>query len=222
MESEHHDYKDSASLTAWVRYLIYAQVLVAVISIASNQMEYRLLSDFQAGVYASQVDAIAAGEASDQRQSVVAIVYLLVFIVSGVFILMWIYRANYNARQLGAEGMKFSPVWSVGWYFVPIATLWKPYQAMKEIWRTSHAPTDWQDASATALLPLWWFFWLASNALGQAAFRMSFRAEEIVELMDVNRVYLASDVFDIGLAFTMLALVNGIYRAQMAHARVGT
>jgi hypothetical protein len=53
--------------------------------------------------------AIADGETNDQRQQLISLAYIIVFIISGFLILKWIYRANYNARQLGASGMKFTP-----------------------------------------------------------------------------------------------------------------
>jgi hypothetical protein len=93
---------------------------------------------------------------------------------------------------------------------------------MKEIWRASHRPTDWQNAPTSALLSWWWLLWVVSNALGQAVFRMSLRAEGIDELKTVNRLYLASDAIDIVLALVTLALVNAIYRAQMGHVRAGS
>jgi len=220
MAVEHSGLVDSTKLTNWVRYLLYAQVAVAAASIVSGEMEYRLLTDFELGRYATEADAVAAGEASDLRQQALAVIYLSVYIVSGILILMWIYRANYNARQLGANGMTFTPAWSVGWYFIPVATLWKPYQAMKEIWCASHQPADWRNAPTSALLPWWWFLWLVSNVLGQAIFRMALRAEEIDELMTVNRVYLASDVVEIVLAFVTLALIKAIHSAQMSHVQV--
>ena len=145
-------FKKSDTLTKWVKYFLYIQIAVAAISMASNFLEYQLLSDYQNGVYTSQEKAVADGEANDQRQQLIAIAYLVVFIVSGFLILKWIYRANYNARQLGASGMKFTPGWSVGWYFIPIFTLWKPYQAMKEIWKASHAPNDWTNAATSSIL----------------------------------------------------------------------
>lgn len=39
----------------------------------------------------------------------------------------WTLRANHNARQLGASGMRFAPEWAAGWYFVPPGLFWKPY-----------------------------------------------------------------------------------------------
>lgn len=219
MNQQTTSFIDSDTLTTWVRWLLYAQILVAVISMFSGYMEYQLLSDFENGVYSSQERAMAAGEASDQRQQLIALVYLAIFILSAIVILKWIYRAGHNARAIGAEGMKISPGWAVGWYFIPIATLWKPYQAMKEIWQASHSPTDWEKRDSGPFLAIWWVLWIVSNGLGQALFRMSMRAEEISELKNLNLWYQASEVISILLALIFLQIVNSIYIAQMQHAK---
>ena len=222
MNQKQEGFKNSENLTNWVRYFLYIQIVIALISVLSGYMEYQLLTDYQNGIYTSQEKAIADGEANDKRQAMIGLLYLVVYIVSGFLILKWIYRANYNARQLGAKEMTFTPGWSVGWYFVPIFTLWKPYQAMKEIWKTSHFPNDWKNVSTSSILPVWWFLWLTNNFLGQVVFRMSLRAEEIDELMNVNIVYQISDIVSIPLALVTLALVNSIYKVQMSHAGINS
>lgn len=218
MSQEDKVFINSESLTKWVKWFLYIQIAVAIISLISGNMEYQLLNAYENGVYTSQEQAIADGEANDARQGIIGMVYLVVFIISGIMILKWIYRANYNARQLGAKDMKFTPGWSVGWYFIPIFTLWKPYQAMKEIWKASSNPDNWSEVKASSILPWWWFFWLVNNFLGQAVMRMSLRAEEIPELKAANLVYQASDVVSIVLALVTMALINGIYQAQVSHA----
>jgi len=196
--------------------MLYAQIVVAVIAIGSNFLEYQLLSDYQNGVYTSQELAVADGEASDQRQGSVALAYIAVFIISGFLILRWIHRSNYNARQLGAEEMEFTPGWSIGYYFIPILMFWKPYQAMKEIWKASHNPSNWQSENVSSLLGVWWFLWIVTNMLGQALFRMSNCAEELPELMNLNLVSQASEILSIPLAFVTLSIVNKIYKAQIS------
>ncbi len=208
-------FKKSDTLTKWVKYFLYIQIAVAAISMASNFMEYQLLFDYQNGVYTSQEKAVADDEANDQQQQLIAIAYIVVFLVSGFLILKWIYRANYNARQLGASGMKFTPGWSVGWYFIPIFALWKPYQAMKEIWKASHAPNDWTNAATSSVLGWWWFFWIVSNGIAGASFSMRARAEELNELMTLNVVNQASELFSIPSAIITLTLINRIYLAQL-------
>lgn len=195
--------------------MLYAQIIVAVISLVSGNLEYQLLSDYQNGVYTSQEQAIADGEASDKRQNLIANIYLVVFVISGFLILRWIHRANYNARQLGAENMQFSPGWSIGHYFIPILAFWKPYQAMKEIWKASKAPSDWKSQQASNILLLWWALWLVSNFLGQVIFRLSKKAEGLQELINLNIIYQVSDVIDIALALVFMVIVKHIYSFQL-------
>lgn len=78
---------DPTTLTQWVKRLIYVQMLVAVVSIVSGNMEYQLLQNYENGVYSSQEQAVADGEANDRRQQVIAVLYMIVFVISGVLIL---------------------------------------------------------------------------------------------------------------------------------------
>ena len=48
-----------------------------------------------------------------------AIVQLLTWLVSLSLFLIWFYRANANARAMGAEDLMGSPGLSVGWFFIP-------------------------------------------------------------------------------------------------------
>ena len=137
-------FKDPTDLTKWVRGLLCANIVIAVVALFSGTLELQLLTDLKEGVHASESQALAAAEASDARQQLVGVFQIVIFVVSGILILMWKYRANFNAHQLGGTRMEFTPGWSIGWYFIPFSNLWKPYQAMKEIWKASRNPEDWQ------------------------------------------------------------------------------
>jgi hypothetical protein len=91
-------------------------------------------------------------------------------VVAIILFCVWVYRANRNARALGARGMRFTPGWTVGWFFVPIMNLFMPYQAVKEIWQTGdprRGPDDWKTGGST-LVGAWWGFWLLANLGGRA------------------------------------------------------
>ena len=118
-------FKDSTVLTRWTKIFIYCYMITAVLAIVSNYLEYELLDALNRGVYISPVLL----QESDIRQSVVVIIHFIVYLIAGVLILKWIYRANFNAHQLGG-GLSMTPGWSIGWYFIPVANLWKPYQGM--------------------------------------------------------------------------------------------
>ncbi len=89
--------------------------------------------------------------------------------------LIWIHRAAKNLRGLGRHGMRFSPGWCVGWFFIPLAHLVKPFQAMQEIWRASDPDaTDgyWQHAPTPPLMAFWWITWLLGGMFGNVSARI--------------------------------------------------
>ena len=91
-----------------------------------------------------------------------AIVSLITLVIT---FLMWIHRAYSNLPFLGNVNPKTTPGWAVGWWFIPIAFLFKPYDVMKEIDIWSVESDD--DLSANTLR-LWWAFWIGSYVLPSA------------------------------------------------------
>ncbi len=201
-------FKDPTSLTKWLKVFLYLSVAIAALSIWSGYLEHQMLIDFKNGVYTSETAAMVDAEASDSRQAIVGIIYMLVFFPTLICFLKWVYRANSNVRKLGAVGLKFTPGWSVGWFFVPIVNLWKPYQAMKEIFKASKNPADWTGQMTPSILGWWWGFWIISGYLSQVSFRMSLRAEGIDELLTANVLTLISDAFDIPSALIAILMVG--------------
>jgi hypothetical protein len=211
-----YSFRDPTRLTQWVKWLLYALIAISVVAVVSNLMEYRLLTQMRDGAFAdAEAEMTAAATANDTRQAVIGVLQFLLFVAAGVAILMWIHRANANARALGATSMRYTPGWSVGWYFIPIANLWKPYGAMKEIWKASANPGNPDAAQRSPLLPWWWGMWITSGILGNAVLRLSLAAEKIDELITLNVVTTLSDALDIPLNLIFLAIINGIYRMQM-------
>jgi hypothetical protein len=88
-------------------------------------------------------------------------------IVAFIAYYMWKHRAYRNLRALGARHLEFTPGWVVGYYFIPILNLFRPYLAMKEIWLKSDplgAPKRFTPAPLQ--LKLWWTAWLTASFLG--------------------------------------------------------
>lgn len=203
-----------ANLTRWTLWALYAQIAISTVAIVSGALEYQLLREFQQGTFPDGATGQAAAQANDQRQGVIGVVQVIIFLVSGVLILMWIYRANANARARGAQEMRFTPGWSVGWYFIPFANLVMPYRALKEIWQASAAPQAWRAQEAPATFALWWTLWIVSGIANQAALRLSMGAKTLVQLLGANIVTLFSDIISIPLALVFAWLVKHIASMQ--------
>ncbi len=217
-QSVKYVYKDSTNLTNWTRWLLYAYLFVLAAALVSGLMEYQLFADIKNGTFTSNEQLTADAEASDERQAVIAWAQTLLFVVSGVLILMWIYRANVNAQALTEKLMQYTPGWSVGWYFIPIANLWKPCQAMKEIWHVSHNPQDYGNGPLPSILGLWWLFWIVSSFLGRLAFRLSRQSEEIGDYVRVNLITLSADLITIFTTLALLVVIGKLYRQQVQQA----
>lgn len=206
--------RDTTNLTKWVAWFLYAHIAVSIIATISGIMEYNLLTDYDRGMFASDDEFLVKAEANDARQGVIGMLQMLLYLVAGIVILRWIYFANYNARRLGAVDMQTSPGWAVGYYFVPILNLWRPYSAMKEIWQASVNAVGWRNQPVSNLLPLWWFLWIANAILGNLSFRLSFRAQDIQDFISSTAVTIISDIVWIPLCFVFLTIIRRISEMQ--------
>ena len=104
---------------------------------------------------------------STQRTGALTLLSLLTLFVAGVAFCLFMPRANRNARAFGSL-MSNTPGWAAGWFFVPVAGLWKPYYAMKEIWQGSNPdPTVHAiGAGSGPAGPLWWWMFLICSFSG--------------------------------------------------------
>ena len=56
--------------------------------------------------------------------------------------------------------MKYTPEAALGWYFVPVFNLWKPQDAMQELWQASEHPRNPAARHHAELVFTWWFLWV--------------------------------------------------------------
>ncbi len=106
------------------------------------------------------------------RQWGIGVGQIALFLVTATAFLMWLHRVRRNLPALGAEGLRFTPGWAVGWWFVPIMNLFRPFQIMSETWRASDPGAvggDWPSARRTPLIGWWWALLLVGGGFGNFA-----------------------------------------------------
>jgi hypothetical protein len=211
------DFRDPATLTQALKVLLILSLLLDFIATVSGVMELALLHSLQGGTFAGDFDAAATS--NDNRQQAIGFTQVALFIVTGIVFLTWIHRANRNARALGAEGMRFTPGWSVGWYFVPIMSLWKPFQAMREIWQASAQPGNWQSVQAPPLVGWWWAMYLISQILAQIAYRLSGNIDSVDDAMLASVITTGSNISGMALDGLAFLLVTKIIASQIRQTK---
>lgn len=193
------------------RSLVVFTVSAAVNAI-SDLLEIALFVRIMGGEPVTEAEVLG----NDLRQSILGIVHFIIYLVTAVLFLRWTYLANWNARILGAPDLKPSPGWAVGWYFVPIANLWKPFQALRQTFKASHPDytENWQEAPSPALLLLWWLLWIFTGYLGRIVLSAALGAETLDDLALSSRFMFLLDTLDAVLGIVVISLVSKLQEWQ--------
>ena len=125
--SRRSSYRDLSRLTRTLQFALGLYAVIALVSAWSDWLQIQLVMQAVNGEEILDADAVA----NDDRQALLGGIYFLVLIGTGIVFLRWTYLACRNAGYLGASRFNPKPGWAVGWYFVPILCLWRPYQALK-------------------------------------------------------------------------------------------
>jgi hypothetical protein len=152
--------------------------------------------------------------AIDIRARALRALSLAAVLAAVVLFCLFMPRANRNARSFGSP-MNMTPGWAAGWFFVPIAFLWKPFHAMKEIWQGS----DPDPAAHAFLVPVppllgqWWGFYIAHN-LARRVQQVSAAAKTPDDLIIASWVSIGASVVSIVAAILAAAVVRAVARRQ--------
>lgn len=83
----------------------------------------------------------------------------LFLVGSAVSFLVWLYRARRNVEASGYPQRR-ARGWAMGAWFVPVVSLWFPYQVVADVRRGD--PAARENPVVTRELALWWTAWLLS------------------------------------------------------------
>lgn len=90
----------------------------------------------------------------------------LAYFLSIFAVLTWVYMAHANLHRAKLTGLNYSPGWATFSFLVPIANLFVPYKAMRELAnRSAGEPEDFVEAEVPEV-QAWWSPWLGSIFLG--------------------------------------------------------
>jgi len=217
---DHEPFRDPSLLLRWVTALLALCSLAALVALVLRVFEYALLEQIANRAFSSQEELVAAANASDARVQFASGARAVLYIATTIPFGMWIYRAAKNTRALGATGLNASPGWAVGSYFVPIVNLFAPFIAMKEIWRASLDPGNWQAARSTPLLGWWWFLWIVNGLAGWAGQTMLSHPQSVAEAEHGSLVASAQNVAQIALNIVALLLVKRITANQLWQSKI--
>ena len=104
----------------------------------------------------------------DQISILINVAAIAALIATGVVWVIWQFRA----AKIAAGQTRRSPGWHVGSWFIPIVTLWFPYQNISDLWKAI-------GRSRPGWLIVWWLCWLFSSFFIQVSGRVWTIAEDL-------------------------------------------
>jgi len=95
---------------------------------------------------------------------------LVLYGITALAFITWLHRARINARAFGCRRFRYSRIWTIVGFLVPILNFFRPYQVVSEVWRASdpravETPVAWISMPVSRCVAAWWSTMLASAFL---------------------------------------------------------
>lgn len=207
------DFKDPTKLSLRIIWLCYFCIFASFIGLYAGFLEYAYYYNLTNELFLNEEIAAEAEDFQEKWVSTAGILQSAI-IIQLILFSMWVYRINKNSHALASK-LRYTPGWSVAWFFIPIANLWKPYQVLKELWFANYNTPQFEEKKTIKFIKIFWFFAVINMSLSQAATVRSIRAKELPDLAFANKLMLLSDFIDIPFYVFSIILVIKIYKLQM-------
>ncbi len=210
MDAERPAVYESPAARAWIVIIVLALVIVAdLVAVISDVSEVRLLQRAQ-----TERISFEEADANDVRQAAISAVQLVLFIGAAVAFIAWLNRMYRNAIALAPPNPRYAVWWTIGGWFIPIWSLFRPAQLVDDVRRSGEPGGDW----VRVLLWSWWVIWLGSLVLHNISFTESGQNETLDEAIAGSKWLAAADIADAVAAVLALTVVVVLTRAQEARA----
>lgn len=203
------------TLAAFLRSALVANIVVSLLAFPVNWLlEYILY------------DPAVSFELVDGMLGTIWAVRLAFFAAALIALCLWTWRAWSNLHALDLPGLRFSPAYAVGAFFIPILNLLLPLRAMRELYNRSMGEDAWQADAEMSDATAWWGCTLTAAAVNLFLwFKDWFNENQLVMLVAHWAVELAMNFMAVfliaGSAFFLFRLVGKITHAQQVLAAGG-
>jgi len=147
---------------------IILSISISGISIVSTAMEINFLESSDEWIDFDNDEM----DANDNRVLIIASIYVVISFSSMILFFLWFYKAYKNLPVLGGKELLFSARWVILRFFIPILWFYQPYQATKEIWKSSDPTIQETDKASRKsmitpdFIKVWWALWIISSMAG--------------------------------------------------------
>lgn len=210
-----YSFKDNSGLSIWLRRFLWFSIVVLAVCILSDIFERLFLHDIENGRYFIESELNEAASQNDIRQGILTLLATLMFFISGVALLRWVYFSAQNALVMNPDEMSYTPGWASAWFLIPVASIWMPILVVRSLF-TASASAAAEEAQKTFPAGIWWIQYLISSSLITLSNRMMESAEAMEEIYLANAVSIGSELFGIIFCLMTIKLITRLNSLQSA------
>jgi len=206
-----HVLKNNATRAINAITMLKVILIISLFVLVSDIMEFNFLSELSEydPSYDSDTELIASANANDDRQQMVAGIYLIALLITGILFIQWFRRAYYNLNQVKA--MRYSEGWAAGAWFVPFLNFIRPLQIMQDMheeMKKSLGSRYRKIVSNESLVGLWWFMFMGGNFIGYFSAKQSIAADTISDYQLMSSLALIEDIMTIISCYIAIRMVR--------------
>jgi Domain of unknown function (DUF4328) len=183
-------------------------IVLEVVLLFSSYMQFSLLKDMAAGVDVSEEDA----NANERGRMILGLIYFLFYLGAAITFIQWFRRAYYNLHQLVYD-LSESEGWAAGGWFIPVVSLYKPYQIMKELYERTKSllvskGIEVDNNFNSRHVGLWWGLWIFISLSGQLLWRYTSSANTLSEVTTSTMLHMILGIISVPSAFLAIKVVR--------------
>lgn len=195
------DRSDRLIIVLWIFTALKALTSISDIS------QYFLLKRIETGNF-----GMAEVNSNDTRQSIIALVMLLIYVGVIIVFIQWFRRAYYNLHQV-SNNLSHSEGWAAGAWFVPIMNLGRPFNIMREMMTVAEnllvkANLTQEDSRRRRSVGIWWTLWLIVTILSDTNTRIQSKSENINVLANTTLIDVVLSLLYIPLTIVTVQMIR--------------
>jgi len=137
-----------------------------------------------------------------------------------VAFITWLHRCRINVRAFGCRRFRYSRIWSIIGFMIPVLNLFRPYQVVSEVWRASdprsvETPVAWVNMPVSRFVAAWWTTLLATALLEMlAAVFHTQTGVTVDDLFAARSIGVVAGIMSAASAILAYLVISGIQQAQ--------
>lgn len=208
-----HGRRNERRLAWWTACFLLLFLALDAGGIACRMSERAMFVRMAAGAAPAPQEAAI----HDARLRGVEYLTLAAFAGTAVLWLAWLRLAYGNLALVGSKRSRFSRRGAVGYWFIPVVNLVRPFQVMKDLWLRSESMNDrdaYDQLPAPAFLSAWWGIFLADGGLAIAVASLVRQAGTPGDLIDATDLGILVNLVGPVAVLLAIRVVWGIDRRQ--------